>query len=173
MTISHLHRDHNYREGIIGPNPVFIEGPGEYEVKGVKIIGVQVFHDEKKGQERGFNTIYRIDMDGISIAHLGDLGHKLDDVILDQIDGIDILLIPVGGYYTIGPETAVAVINQIEPSIIIPMHYMVNENSENSGKLVRVNAFLKEMGKQDTAVQNKITVTKDNLPVEPTIIVLE
>ena len=112
-------------------------------------------------------------MDGISIAHLGDLGHKLDDVILDQIDGIDILLIPVGGYYTIGPETAVAVINQIEPSIIIPMHYMVNENSENSGKLVRVNAFLKEMGKQDTAVQNKITVTKDNLPVEPTIIVLE
>src|SRR3989344_1314972 len=132
VTISHPHGDHNYKEGISGEKLIIIEGPGEYEVKSVKIIGIPTYHDEVRGGERGKNTIYRIDMDEISIAHLGDLGHKLDDTTIEVLNRIDVLMIPVGGYYTISSAIAVQVVSQLEPSIIIPMHYLTDRmNKEN------------------------------------------
>lgn len=101
VTITHDHLDHNAADQV-GGNPFVISGPGEYEVKGIKIIGVPSFHDEKKGEVRGKNTIYNIKIDGLYICHLGDLGQtELGSEQSDAIGQVDVLLIPVGGFYTI------------------------------------------------------------------------
>ncbi len=146
VTVSHSHSDHNYIQNVTDVKRV-ISGPGEYEIQGVTVIGLSVYHDEKKGELRGKNTIYIYEMDNLRLCHLGDLGHKLSDKILEDIGNIDILMIPVGGEYTIGPSEAVEVINQIEPSIIIPMHYQVPElKTELFEKLKPVESFLNNAG---------------------------
>lgn len=173
VTISHEHHDHNYSLGVEGAE-IIITGPGEYEVKGVKILGVATFHDAEKGQKRGKNTAYRIEMDRISIVHLGDLGHKLTDAQVDVLGNVDIVLIPVGGFYTINAEEATAVVSQLEPKIVIPMHYNRKDIDQSKfGQLGRVEEFLKEMGKENIVPQPKLSVTKEKLPAEPTIVVLE
>lgn len=172
VTISHEHPDHNFAEGV-DAQPLIIQGPGEYESKGVNIVGVSSYHDDKNGAERGINTIYRFEIDGISLVHLGDLGHKLSDSQLEQLDGVDILMIPVGGFYTITPSIAVEVVNQIEPLVIIPMHYLTqNLKGPEFSKLSGVEVFLKEMGKEHVTPQAKFNITKDKKPVETTIVVL-
>src|SRR3989344_2417944 len=100
VTVSHDHEDHNAADLVEG-NPFVVRGPGEYEIKGVGVVGLGVFHDDAGGTKRGKNTIYRIELDGISIVHLGDLGHELSSAQVDSLDGVDILLVPVGGVYTI------------------------------------------------------------------------
>lgn len=173
VTVSHEHADHNYVEGIMTTDPLIIQGPGEYESKGVNIIGVSSFHDDKNGAERGVNTIYRYEMDGISLVHLGDLGHKLNDSQLELLDGVDILMIPVGGFYTISPSIAVEVVNQIEPLVIIPMHYLSqNLKGPEFSKLSGIEVFLKEMGKEHIEPQAKFNITKDKKPTETSIVVL-
>ncbi|OGG15783.1 hypothetical protein A3D78_04750 [Candidatus Gottesmanbacteria bacterium RIFCSPHIGHO2_02_FULL_39_14] len=174
VTISHEHRDHNYKEGISGEKIIFIEGPGEYEVLGVKVIGMSTYHDDNHGLERGKNNIYRIDMDEISVVHLGDLGHKLDEKAVEILNGIDILMVPVGGIYTISPVIAALIVSQLEPSIIIPMHYLIDRmNKEKFGQLADVGLFLKEMGKEGVIPMAKLSITKDKIPVEQTVVVLE
>jgi len=123
--ISHEHHDHN-NISALKDNPVVIETPGEYSVKGINIIGIDSFHDEKDGQERGKNTIFALEMEGIRICHLGDLGCDLTTKQLDEIDGVDILLVPVGGKYTIDGKKAAEIAKKINPAIIIPMHYKVS-----------------------------------------------
>lgn len=173
VTISHSHPDHNFPSEV-GGTPVIISGPGEYEVKGVKIIGVATFHDNSSGSERGKNTVYRIYIDGVSIVHCGDLGHKFDDAQLEMLDGANILMIPVGGFYTIDGEEAAQIVSQVDPNIIIPMHYnRPGITQELSSKLVGVDIFLKEMGKMGLVPQPKLIVTRDKLPVEPMVVVLE
>lgn len=173
VTISHDHNDHNFIKEISG-NPLIINGPGEYEVKGADIIGLASFHDNQKGKLRGKNTIYRISLDDVSLVHLGDLGHELDDRDIEALDGIDILLIPVGGFFTISASEAMAVISKLEPNIIIPMHYLTEKyNQENFAKIATVDNFLKEMGKVGITPQPKLNITKDKIPAEPTIVVLE
>ncbi len=172
VTVSHEHADHNTLSQIDG-NPYVIGGPGEYEVKGVGVIGLPSYHDDQKGAQRGKNTIYRIEVDGISIVHLGDLGHVLTSTQVDAIDGVDILLIPVGGVYTIDPALAVSVINEIEPSIVIPMHYgRPDLNQKEFGGLAPLPAFLKEIGKEDAVPQPKLSVTKDKIPEQMQVVVL-
>lgn len=172
VTVSHEHADHNFVEGITS-DPLVIQGPGEYESKGVNIIGVSSFHDDKNGAERGVNTIYRYEIDGISLVHLGDLGHKLSDLQLELLDGVDILMIPVGGFYTLPVLIAVEVVNQIEPLVIIPMHYYTqNLKGPEFAKLASVDAFLKEMGKEHIEAQIKFNITKDKKPTETSIVVL-
>lgn len=173
VTISHNHEDHNFLDGIAG-EAIVVQGPGEYEIKGVKIIGIPSFHDDKNGQERGKNTIYHIEVDDITIAHLGDLGHKLGDSATELLNGVDILMIPVGGIYTINPAVAVQIITLLEPRIIIPMHYLTKAlNSENFGKLEEVTSFLKEIGKDGTVPIPKLSISKDKIGAEPTVVVLE
>ncbi len=137
VTVSHSHDDHNNFGEVVNVKKV-VSGPGEYEVNGVSIIGIQTFHDDKKGQERGKNTVYVIEIEGIRLLHLGDLGHKLDEATVKEVGNIDVLFIPVGGTYTIDAKTAVIVQKQIGPSVIIPMHY--------GDKLAPVEDFLKESG---------------------------
>jgi len=106
VLVTHNHSDHNNVAGVKG-TPFVIDGPGEYEVKEVFINGISSFHDDKEGKERGLNTIYVIEAEDLRFCHLGDLGQKqLTDEQLEKIDGIDVLMIPVGGEYTIDSSSA-------------------------------------------------------------------
>ena len=172
VTISHNHGDHNQSPEVLG-SPFIISGPGEYEVRGVSVTGISSFHDTNGGAERGTNTIYLIEMDGLKICHLGDLGHKLSDRELQEISGVDILLIPVGGVYTIGPKEAVTIVSQIEPKIVIPMHYNTPDHSQEIfGKMATVHDFLQEIGENGESLA-KLSLSRDNLPAETKIVVLE
>lgn len=173
VTVSHDHEDHN-AAGVVEGNPFVVAGPGEYEIKGVGIVGIGVFHDDAAGAKRGKNTIYRIELDGISIVHLGDLGHELSSVEVDSLDGVDILFVPVGGVYTIDAATAAKVVSEIEPTIVIPMHYnRPGLDQKTFGALTGVDAFLKEMSKTEVTPQPKLTITKDKLPEEMQVVVLQ
>jgi L-ascorbate metabolism protein UlaG (beta-lactamase superfamily) len=162
VTVSHQHSDHNASDKVSGVKKVF-EGPGEYEVSGVSIMGYPTFHDAKNGEERGDNTIYVIEVDGLRVVHLGDLGHGLSDELLDEIGDVDVLMIPVGGFYTLGPKEAAEVVSKIEPYFVIPMHYKLpGMNAANFDKLEPVETFLKESG---LPVENlpKFTVKKEDI----------
>lgn len=172
VTVSHHHPDHDQVK-LVGGNPFVVDGSGEYEVKGVSIIGLPSWHDDSLGSQRGPNNIYVIEMDGLRLCHLGDLGHKLSDTQLEEIGSIDIAFVPVGGEYTIDAKVAVEVAKQIDPWIIVPMHYQqLGLDSAAFSKLTGVDTFLKEMGKE-AAAQPKLVITKDKLPQETQVMVLE
>ncbi len=121
VTVSHQHPSHSYLLGV-GGEPKVITGPGEYEISGVVIIGVATFHDAVGGQKRGKNTVYLIEVDGLLVCHLGDLGHALTAGQVEEIDKVDVLLLPVGGVSTLNAAMAAEVIRQLEPKVVIPMH---------------------------------------------------
>lgn len=173
VTISHGHPDHNFVENVSG-TPFVVYGPGEYEVKGVTIFGISTYHDSKKGEERGKNVVYKFTVDGINCCHLGDLGHKLADSQVEEIGDVDILFVPVGGTYTINAEVAAAVVAQIEPSIVIPMHYQRSGlDPKTFGELEEVTKFLKEMGAESAERVSKYSTSKDKLPENTTVVVVE
>lgn len=161
VTISHDHDDHNNAEALRG-KPFVVDCAGEYDIKGVSIDGVDAFHDSKNGNERGKNIIFRINIDDITIVHLGDLGHALDPKQLEKLEGADILLVPVGGKYTIDAKMAVEVISQIEPRIIIPMHYKTPGSKMD---LDGLDKFVKEIGLKPT-MEEKLKISKKDLPQE-------
>lgn len=167
VTISHHHDDHDNAMAVSGnieSNPFIIDQSGEYEIKGVFVTGIPSYHDGKEGQDRGENIIYRYDIEGLILVHLGDLGHDLSDNQLDKLGNVDILMIPVGGTYTLNASAASKVVRQIEPRIVIPMHYKAEKLKL---KLDSVNAFRKEMGGQ-AETEKKLKITKSNLPSEET-----
>src|SRR4030042_2227494 len=164
VTVSHFHKDHANTsdvKGIDAVAPFVITLPGEYEIKGVLIYGIPSYHDKKMGAERGDNTIFRIEMDGKSFAHLGALGHILSSETLEKLEGVDILLVPIGGVYTINAKEASEIISQIEPRIVIPMHYKVKGLSLD---IDPADPFLKEMGAGKTEITNKLKISKKDLP---------
>lgn len=124
VLISHDHADHNNASALRG-EPNIIDIPGEYSVKGVNIVGIPSYHDEKKGEERGFNTLYILESENLRICHLGDLGSDLTEKQFEAINGIDILMIPIGGKYTIDGKKAVEIIKKIEPRMVIPIHFKI------------------------------------------------
>lgn len=145
VTISHDHKDHNASSKVSGVKKV-VDGPGEYEVMGVSILGYQSFHDASGGSERGKNTIYVIEAEGLRLCHLGDLGHLPDENLVNQIGDVDVLMIPVGGEFTIGPKDAYEIVSKIEPYFVIPMHYKMPGVAETFANLQPVESFLKESG---------------------------
>lgn len=160
VLVTHNHYDHSNLSSL-GGEPFLISGPGEYETKGVYIHGIPSFHDSVQGKERGVNTIYVVEIDGVCIAHLGDFGEgPLRDETLDSIGDVDILMIPVGGKYTIDGEDAGKVVKQIEPTIVIPMHYKIPGIGV---ALDPVDQFLKEMGAQKTDPQEKLVIKKKDI----------
>ncbi len=161
ITVSHQHFDHNNVKALRG-NPFIIDCAGEYDVKGILIEGVDSYHDDKKGAERGNNIIFRIEFDDISVVHLGDLGQTLDDSQLEKLAGTDILLIPIGGKYTIGAKRAVELIAQIEPRIVIPMHYKTKDLKMD---IDGVDKFIKELG-LTPVYEEKLKISKRDLPQE-------
>jgi len=173
VTVSHEHKDHNAIDQIEG-SPIIVRGAGEYDVKGVGIVGIGAYHDEQKGSEHGKNTLYRIEIDGISIVHTGDLGHMLSAQDIDTLDGVNVLMVCVGGGHSLDASKAIQLINEIEPSIVIPMHYGRKELSQSTfGHLAPLDVFLKEIGKPDVTAISKLVLTKDKLPVDTQVVVLE
>lgn len=165
---THAHKDHSFTQGVSGA--MEFTGPGEYEVKGVVVTGISSFHDNAGGAQRGLNTIYNIYIDNLNVVHLGDLGQEsLTEEQVARIGEVDILLIPVGGVYTIDGKVAAKIVSQLEPKIIIPMHYKL---AGLKFELEGVDNFLKEMGTEGVTEEAKLSITKDRLPEEPQVVVL-
>lgn len=150
VTISHKHGDHNDTELLKG-DFFTADSPGEFSIQGVTIEGIESFHDNEEGILRGRNTIFVFESEEMRVCHLGDLGHELTDNQVDAIGDIDILMIPIGGTYTIDAKGAKKVVGQIEPKVIIPMHYKVDGLTVD---IADETEFCNELG----------TTTKDKLP---------
>ncbi|HEY6411092.1 MAG TPA: MBL fold metallo-hydrolase [Ktedonobacteraceae bacterium] len=171
VTISHKHNGHNYAQGV-GGDPRVLSGPGEYEISDVLITGVASYHDNKRGEEYGRNTIYVIHIDDLVICHLGDLGHILQEEQLEEVADADILLIPIGGHHTINATQAAEVISQVEPRIIIPMHYRISALEGQRDTLDPLDKFCREMGVDMMNTQPKLVVTRSTLPASPQVVIL-
>jgi len=159
VLVSHHHHDHDNVAALKG-EPAVIDIPGEYSVKGINIIGVKSYHDDKNGAERGTNTIFLIETEEMRLGHLGDLGSDLDEKQLEKINGLDILMVPIGGKYTIDGKMAVDIIKKIEPKVIIPMHYKM------AGSTVEIDdekKFCAEIGNCPREKVAKINLKKKDL----------
>jgi L-ascorbate metabolism protein UlaG (beta-lactamase superfamily) len=169
VTVSHQHPGHSYVQGV-GGQPRVVKGPGEYEISGVLIIGVATFHDGEGGKKRGKNTVYLMEIDEVSVCHLGDLGHVLTGEQVEEIDNVDVLLLPVGGVSTINAPKAAEVVRQLEPKAVIPMHY---KTPALKRELEPVERFLKEIGAKQVEPLPKLSVTKSNLPPSTQVFLLD
>lgn len=172
ITISHDHDDHNQSKVVSGTPTVF-DIPGEYEKMGVRVTGFPTYHDKSKGEERGQNTVFLIEIDDISILHCGDLGHVLDDALVSEIGSVDILMVPCGGVYTLTPEDAVKVTRSIEPSIVIPMHYRVaGLTLSRAEEMQPVDAFLAQLGNPNVEEQSTVKIKKSDFTDESSLRVI-
>ena len=169
VTISHDHPGHRHAEGVKG-DPRVLSGPGEYEVKNIFVTGTPTAHDKKGGKDRGPNTVYTIEMDGLTICHLGDLGHVPTQPQAEAFGNVDILLVPVGGVSTIGGSEAVEIISLLEPQVVIPMHFQL---PDLAFKLDAPGKFFKELGIKPPSAVPSFKVTKESLPKEMQVVLLE
>lgn len=169
VTISHDHPGHNNRVGFRG-SPRFFDGPGEYEVRDVFITGIATYHDARRGAVRGNNTVFLFDFDGLTVCHLGDLGHVPDQKQVEALSDVDVLLIPVGGTHSLEVSKAAEVISLVEPRVVIPMHYKTPLEKD---RLEGVEKFFKEMGLAPIPPQAELSVTRSGLPDETEVVVLD
>lgn len=165
VTISHEHDDHN--ESKINGNPVFVRESGTRQVKGINISGYEVYHDKTSGKERGRDVIFNIEIDGVNVVHLGDLGHTLTESDAKKIGRVDILLIPVGGYFTIDSKDAEAIVNLLNPKVVIPMHF---KTSKCEFPIAPVEEFTKS--KEIVKVDGELDIKREMLPEKTTIYLL-
>ena len=172
VTVSHPHGDHNNVAGVTG-NPLVLDWPGEFEKNGVRMFAYKSYHDKQKGAERGENILFKFEIEGMSILHCGDLGFVPDNGFLEEIGEVNILMVPVGGFYTIDPDEAIALIKKIEPNMVIPMHYN-NEGlkQETFGKLASLNDFLAKIGVTENVPVLKLTVKKDDFGEEMKVVTM-
>jgi L-ascorbate metabolism protein UlaG (beta-lactamase superfamily) len=169
VTVSHRHPHHSNVEGI-GANPKVLDRPGEYEIANVFITGIAAYHDASRGELRGKNTAFFIEIEDVRICHLGDIGHVPTSSQIEQMSGADILMVPVGGLSTLTAAQAAETISALAPRLVIPMHYRTDVVTM---ELDPVDRFLKEMAVQDTTPQPKLSVTKSSLPAETKVLVLD
>jgi len=167
VTVSHEHADHNNVAAVLG-KPEVVRGSAK--VKGIDFKGVASYHDKAGGSQRGKNTIFCFEVDGIRVCHLGDLGHLLSDEQIAELGRVDILLIPVGGYFTIDARVATQVCNQLKPRVIIPMHY---RNDKCAFPITGVDDFLKEKENITRLEISERVFKSEELPVSTQIIVLK
>ncbi len=171
VTVSHDHSGHN-NTAAVGGDPYVLRGPGEYEVQDVLVTAVASYHDAERGKRLGRNTIYVLHIDDLAVCHLGDLGHLLTDEQREEMGDVDVLLVPVGGKNTINAAQAAEVISQVDPRVVIPMHYATAATQGKVEGLDPVEKFCREMGAEVVEPQPKLAVTRSNLPVEPQVITL-
>ena len=167
VTVSHEHSDHNNAAAVRG-NPKIVKGTTK--VKGIEFIGIPTYHDEAQGKKRGTNTIFCFEVDGVKVCHLGDLGHQLTDKQVAEVGKVDILLVPVGGFYTIDATVASQVCEQLKPRVIIPMHF---KTSKCDFPISGVDEFLR--GKKDISRldASEVDFKSGELPANTQIIVLK
>ena len=169
VTVSHDHPDHNHLRAVSQDARVFA-GPGEYESAGIFVFGIPTFHDRRNGRDRGANTAYLIEGDGLSVCHLGDLGHVPTQAQIEQLTALDVLLIPVGGNTTLNAAEAAEVVSLLEPRFVLPMHYQLPGLKV---KLDPVTKFLKEMGIAKVETQESLRVLASAERSETQVVVLE
>lgn len=166
VTVSHDNENHN-NVSIVKDNPTVLDWPGEYEIEGIAVAGIAA-NDEKTGEE---NIIFKFIIDRIRVCHLGDFNQKLTNDLLDKIGNVDVLFIPVGGQNSLDASKAKEIIEEIDPRIIIPMHYQLNGNNLELGTL---QDFLRKMGKPEIEAKKELKITRSQLPSEESeIVVLE
>ena len=169
LLVTHDHEDHSNIEAIQG-EPFLIKGPGEYDVKDITVQGLQLFHDKRKGQDRGLNTIYVIEIEDVRVCHMGDFGEgELREDLREKLGEIDILLIPVGGVYTIDAEEASKIVSELEPKIVIPMHYRIEGLNY---KIDQVEKFIQEMGEKKIEPEERLVIKKKSIEENKTQLLL-
>lgn len=168
VVVSHKHGDHFGARVKDGPKQV--AGAGRKKMEGIEFKGLETYHDTSKGSERGANTIFCFMVDGLRICHLGDLGHQLSQPELAEIGQVDVLMIPVGGFFTIDAITASGVCDQIKPKVIIPMHY---KTEKCDFPISGVEAFLKGKSNVKRVDDSEVELRKEQLPQETEVIVLK
>ena len=170
VTVSHDHADHNNVAAVKG-NPQVVRGAGSHEAKGIQFKGIATAHDESSGKERGSNTIFCFTLDGINVCHLGDLGHDLSDQTAADIGDVDVLLIPVGGNFTIDAAVANTVCKTLAPKVVIPMHF---KNARcPSFPVAGVEDFTRGRQQVKTAAGSEVEIKKEQLPTGTETIVLK
>ncbi len=122
VLVSHGHPDHNHIASVSGTFEV-VDQPGETVARDIRLLGISTYHDTSEGSERGENIIFRMEVDGLSVCHLGDLGHTLGEGVAVDLKPVDVLLLPVGGFFAVGSAEADPLIAALEPKLVIPMHY--------------------------------------------------
>ena len=167
LTMSHHHVDHAYTRSISAG--LTLTRPGEYEFADLLVTGVNTWHDATEGTERGENVIFAFEVDGVHVCHLGDLGHLLTDEQLHELGPIDVLLVPAGGQTTISPAEAAEVVAQLEPKVVIPMHFATDGGSKD---LLGPETFLHEMATEPIRLP-KASLTPTTLPDETQVVLLE
>lgn len=171
---SHSHRDHNNAKPVLKSGGVILEGfVGSREIQDVAVNGTATFHDATGGSQRGQNSVYVVQLDGLAFCHLGDLGHDLTTEQIMELGANDVLFVPVGGGPTIGPEVAAVIVERLKPTITVPMHYNMGIPGmpEFFNRLNHVGDFLKGKTNVKKLESRSFEVTKAKLPKEPKIIV--
>ena len=168
VTISHSHPHHSYVDEIDG-QPYVIRTPGEYDTEGVYVRGIATPLREEAG-EGGRNVVYIIEMEGVTLGHLGDLGQPLPSRQAEELSEVDVLFLPAGGGCTISPAQAAGVVNLLEPRLVIPMHYQIPGLKVELGP---VEELLRELSIQEATPQARLSVTATNLPAERRVVLME
>lgn len=170
VLMSHGHSDHGYRE-LFPDAQTVIDGPGDARLKnGIRVTGIPSFHDDKQGILRGNNTLFKVQADGLTVVHLGDLGHALEAEQLKALGRVDVLLLPVGGHYTIDALTAKRVMEQVSPKITIPMHYKTEVNAD--WPIAALDAFTRYFDSIPKAMPI-LRITKEDIDCAAKVIVME
>ena len=159
VTISHEHPGHA-NLAAVKPEYQVVRGPGEYEIHDVFITGIRTYHDETKGKERGYNTVYLIELEGMIVCHLGDLGHTLTEEQAEAMSNADVLLVPVGGGDIVSPAKAAELIGQLEPKVVIPIQYATPLGDT---ALAPLDVFCKELGVEVPAPEDKLVLRQSDL----------
>jgi len=168
VTVSHSHGDHNAVATIPG-SPDILSNKGIKHSKGITIKGITTYHDESLGQQRGGNIAFCFSIDGLDICHMGDLGHVLDSTQLEEFGNVDILLIPVGGFFTIDAMAATKICNDLKPKIVVPMHY---KTQKLDLPIEGIEGFLKGKNFIEQPGESEIQIDRDSLPSSTVIYVL-
>ena len=169
VTMSHGHGDHNNVK-IIKGSPKILAEAGTQKIKGIEIKATPVFHDGTRGSQRGNNLIFCFNVDGLNLCHLGDLGHRLSPHQISEIEPIDVLFIPVGGFFTVDAMEATEIAQSIKPKIIFPMHY---KTPKTDYPIAVVDEFLKDKKDVRRLDISEIEINKISLPQRTEIIVLQ
>ncbi len=168
VTISHHHDGHDSMTEI-GGDPKILDVPGEFEISGALIVGVPTYHDNVKGSKYGRNVVYLMEMEEVSICHLGDLGHALPSDQVEELSKVDVLLVPVGGVTTFSVAAAAEIVGLLDPKVVIPMHYRTDKARPDLDPLDK---FLKEIGVTEPSPVSRLSVTRSSLPHETQVVVL-
>ena len=168
VTISHEHPGHTNLNAI-RPEFQVVRGPGEYELHDIFITGIRTYHDEKRGAERGYNTVYLIEIEGMIVCHLGDLGHTPTEEQAEAMSNVDVLLVPAGGGKVLEPPKAAEVIGQLEPKVVIPMQYATPCGDAGLGDLA---TFCKHLGVDVPSAEEKLVLRQSDLSEAMRLVVL-